>query len=184
MAEFVRICPRCGSDNPEYENTCQQCDYFIGMETPVAKTSDSAIVFEEASKSEPKLESDLEPVVDTVNPSSAMTSQTALYLESVATGRKFAVEDQWIIGQQHDTNTAQIQLAQIEGVNFVHRQHCQFFYQQNQWWVKSIDQKQHGRDFTNPTFLNQKPLTLEQQTVLHNGDILALAGVALMVRII
>ena len=35
MPTFIKVCPKCGHHNPEYENACVVCTYFIGMETPV-----------------------------------------------------------------------------------------------------------------------------------------------------
>lgn len=39
MSSFVKICPKCGQHNPEYENTCVVCTNFIGIETPIAASS-------------------------------------------------------------------------------------------------------------------------------------------------
>lgn len=199
MADFIKICPKCGHTNPEYENACTVCTYFIGMETPVAASTAAT----KAAKTPPSEAAPApnSPSVDTSSPhaqSDATTSDSStavapvrrfaarpsLYLQAGGTEQVFEICDGWVVGQAHPTSTAQLQLRDLPSITYVHRQHCQFTLREARWHVTALDQVSHGRDFTNPTLVNQTKLAPGETHALRNGDQLSLAGVKLVVRIL
>lgn len=174
MTDFIKICPQCGQQNPEYENLCSACGHFIAMESAVpkqpAKPKDSA--------AKPKMPA-------TTSRSQPSEETASFYLHVEQTGQLHTVKSGWVIGQAHSSSTAHIQLAaELDGCRYVHRQHAQFSYQDGHWWVTALDQKAFQRDFSNPSFLNQQPLELEKPHILQDGDRLVLSNVVLFVKMI
>jgi len=115
---------------------------------------------------EPEPEAPLEPL-------------KTLYLESGA-GQVFEVREGYVVGQTHPSSCAQIQLADLPGIGYVHRNHCSFSFQDDAWRVTAIQQP----GYTNPTMLNHKRIGPGESKPLHNGDRLTLSGVTLNIRII
>jgi len=199
MADFVKICPKCGHTNPEYENACTVCTYFIGMETPVAASA--AAVKTASSHAEENAGSDKPPAAEiptcqeqnaanavpheaAAAPVRRFAARPSLYLQASGSEQVFEVRDGWVVGQAHPTSTAQLQLRDLPSIAYVHRQHCQFTLREATWYITAIDQTPRGRDFTNPTLVNQTKLAPGETHALHNGDQLSLAGVKLVVRIL
>lgn len=185
MSAFVKICPKCGHHNPEYENACAQCACFIGMETPVSAPS---------TLSEPGRRGSA-PVQHPSAADSGVTSASApqpapgqvpstLYLQVLGSRQIFEVHDGWTVGQSHATSSAELQLRDLPGIQYVHRDHCRFSCLDGAWQVTATDQRQFGRDFTNPTTINQTRLAPGAAQGLKNGDQLSLAQLKLVVRII
>ena len=95
------------------------------------------------------------------------------------------VKSGWCMGQEHETNDAEIQIpSELPGCDFVHRQHCRFEHRDATWVVVPIPQAELGQDFTNPTFLNQDRLQPGVATPIQHGDVLRLSGVRFTVRFI
>ncbi len=161
MTEFIKICPHCGHENPEYENLCSTCGHFIAMENAVSKAA---------------------PLLAT---ETTATSASAFYLHVEQNAQIFTVKPGWVIGQAHSSSSAQIQLpATLEGCEFVHRQHARFTYQEQRWYITPLDQQAFQRAFTNPSFLNQHPLTPGQSYAVQDGDRLVLSKIALLVKMV
>jgi hypothetical protein len=177
MTTFVKICPKCGHRNPEYENACSVCTHFIGMETPQAITAPTV------SKSQTSPTLDAPRAV--ARPADAhLPETTALYLQVLGDSQIFELRDGWIIGQAHPSSNADLQLRDLPGINYVHRRHCQFFYKDDAWHVLAIDQRELGSDFTNLTTVNQTRIAPGQTHRLAGGDQLSLANLKLVVRIV
>ncbi|MGD8931239.1 MAG: FHA domain-containing protein [Chromatiales bacterium] len=178
MTTFVKICPKCGHHNPEYENACSVCTHFIGMETPQAVTA--------APASKPQTSPSIDAPQAVAQPADVHLSPqtTALYLQVQGSSQTFELRNGWIIGQAHPSSDADLQLRDLPGINYVHRRHCRFFYQDDAWHVLAIDQREAGNDFTNPTSVNQTRIAPGQTHVLANGDQLSLANLKLLVRIV
>lgn len=173
MADFVKICPQCQAINPEYENICTQCGQFIGMETPVARPQPKP-----AAKAKPK----------TAPPAATQRFDPAavcFYLEAPGSDTVYTIHHGDVLGQAHPSSAAQVQIdANLQGSEFIHRQHCRFECKDGIWYVTALDQKAFQRDFTNPTFVNQHRLAPNTRQALKDGDRLGLSGVFLQVKII
>jgi pSer/pThr/pTyr-binding forkhead associated (FHA) protein len=178
MTTFVKICPKCGHHNPEYENACSVCTHFIGMETSQAVTASPA------SKSQTSPSIAAPQAVARPVDSHLPSETTALYLQVLGDSQIFELRDGWILGQAHASSEAELQLRDLPGINYVHRRHCQFFFKDQAWYVRALDQREVGSDFTNPTTVNQTRIEPGQTHVLASGDQLSLANLKLVVRIV
>ncbi len=169
---YIKRCPRCRFENDELSEICEECGEFLGM-VPAEPAS--------TKPSPPKAEVLLAKHPEAV-PASAPTpaAPPALYLEAAEGGRCMDVKDGWILGQQHETSSAEIQLADLDGVNFVHRAHCRFTLRDNAWHVTPIEQSA----YTNPTMVNGKRILPGAEARLRNGDRLTLAKLTLHVRVV
>jgi len=107
-------------------------------------------------------------------------STRVLYLDVPETGGCHQVRDGWVVGQAHPTSTADVQLAGLTGINYVHRRHCRFECREDGWYVTAIEQE----GYTNPTFVNHRRLAPDEPAPLRNGDRLSLSSVSINVRII
>ncbi len=187
MVEFVKICPKCGDINPEYENLCAKCRQFIGMESSVPKPQKR------------QQESDVTSPVETLpkatdekgrrNPdpveSEAMVTGASIYLQPVSGGEILTIVDGSVLGQSHVPSEASVQIpAEVDGVAYVHRQHCSFQMIDGNWIVTPIDQKPLGQKFNNPTLVNQQAVTMGESHLLQDGDELQLSGVIMRVKIL
>lgn len=187
MSKFVKVCPKCGHQNPEYENACLVCTYFIGMETPVPESA--AVEGEDTAK--PAADQEQHSSADktaavTATPAleAALAGQPSLYLQVLGSDRIFEVRDGWTVGQSHATSTADLQLRDLPGISYVHRNHCRFTFVNGNWQVTPTDQVQFGRDFTNPTAVNQTRVNPGEAQAINNGDQLSLGTLKVVVRII
>lgn len=173
MTKFVKVCPKCSHHNPEYENICGQCQHFIGMEAPVKASSSPQLP--ETPPPSPLPQS---------NTSASTETTTSFYLESADGTQIYTIKSGWTIGQAHPSSQAEIQVGQLEGCQFIHRQHCRFTFKNEQWYLTAIDQKPLGREFTNPTVINQKPLNPGKSRPIKNGDKVELSNVVFYVRMV
>ena len=207
---YVKICPRCGYRNDELSEACEKDGEFLGMVpatpdtgsatlTPSAPISQAAPEPHVAVAAEPAkpipgadrkaaLEETGDKRVTAERSSAGLCAATnpydepcgLLYLEVVGSSQTFEVRDGWIVGQSHPTSAAQIQLAGLPGISYVHRHHCQFEYRDAAWQVTPVVQP----SFTNPTFLNQQRLVPGRAYQLRNGDRLLLSNIALNIRVV
>ncbi|MEA2080562.1 MAG: FHA domain-containing protein [Pseudomonadota bacterium] len=185
MSTYIKVCPKCGHHNPEYENACAACPCFIGMETPVPAPSSAS---EPAHTSAGVLEhqsADQAPSTTVTPPQTAPAQlQSTLYLQVLGSDRIFEVRDGWTVGQSHASSTAELQLRDLPGIRYLHRNHCRFSCVNGDWQITPTDQRQFGRDFTNPTAANHTTLTPGEAHSIKNGDQLSLANLKVVVRII
>ncbi|MEM7016549.1 MAG: FHA domain-containing protein [Pseudomonadota bacterium] len=184
MSEFVRICPKCRHQNPEYENACTECGHFVGMEAAVPKPASPkpARPKPEAAKKAPRRQ---RKQVQSKLAETTEKDPPAFYLDIAGTDKVYTIQDGWVLGQAHGTNTAHIQIPEdITGSGYIHRQHCRFEHRDKQWFITPIDQKLFERDFTNPTFVNQYAVAPNTRHPIKNGDTLTLAGVSFTVKMI
>jgi len=174
VADFVRICPKCQHLNPEYENLCQQCQQFIAMEPSVKRP------IEEASPTATQADEHI-----TTNRSESIEiapPRPVLYLQ--LGDRNLTVFDQSILGQQHQKNTAELQIdSKHAGYRYLHRQHCSFHYRDGTWYIQAIDQQRFGQAFTNPTMVNKTSIAANSEHPLHHGDRLHLAAMEFLIHI-
>lgn len=185
MSSFIKICPKCGHHNPEYENTCVLCTDFIGMETPIAASSIATETPETSVDVLDAQSADQGQLTTLTAPQTAPTPlQATLYLQVLGADQVFEVLDGWTVGQSHASSTADLQLRDLPGIHYLHRNHCRFSCVNGNWQVTPTDQRQFGRDFTNPTALNHTTLTPGEAYHINNGDQLSLANLKLVVRII
>lgn len=160
---FVKICPKCGTSNPEYENLCQECGFFIAMEPAQAAPTPSPQAKE--------------------TPTSA---QLKLQLNLPGTGISFDIKPGDVLGQAHASSDARLQLPEsLADVAYIHRRHCRFWQEGDQWQVEAIDQSQSPKSsgFTNPTWVNGVPLNPGERRTLGNGDDLRLSAITLLVNL-
>lgn len=165
---FVKVCPKCGTSNPEYENLCQQCGFFIAMEPAQAAPTQlqSQTSAPDAAASAPAL--------------------LKLQLNLPGTGISFDIRPGDVLGQAHAKSDAQLQLPEsLPDVAYIHRRHCRFWQGSNQWQVEAIDQSQvpGSSGFTNPTWINGVPLNPGERRTLGNGDDLRLSAITLLVNL-
>jgi len=187
MTTFVKVCPKCGQHNLEYENACSICTNFIGMETPVPASQ---------AQREPAAPEPTNSAAQT-KPSTAVASSglntvdtgvtsppKILYIQVLNSDQIFEIQHGLTVGQAHPSSDAGLQLRDLAGIEYVHRNHCTFAYRDGTWQVTPIDQRQFGRDFTNTTKVNQTTVIPGQPHTLKNTDQLSLAHVKFIVRII
>jgi hypothetical protein len=179
MSEFVKICPRCGHFNPEYENLCAGCGHFIAMEPSVPRPVPHPVAPPTAA--EPQAQAPEPPAAQAAQ---ASVASPVLRLEPTAGGAPLVIQSLAVLGQDHPSGDAQVRLPlTLEGAAYVHRRHCRFLLEAGQWWVEPIDQAGLGGAFTNPTRLNGQEAPPGQRRPLRDGDELRLSGVALRVRL-
>ncbi len=174
MAEFVRICPRCGNANPEYENVCSTCNQFIGMEAaaPAQRSMEGQIAGAPKSESAQATRRYV-PVAE------------SFFLQLPETELLLTVGPGNLLGQAHASGDAQLQIPEsVDGSRYLHRRHCRFEREQESWLVIALDQRQYGSEFTNPTFVNQHRLAPGSRHVLKDGDQLRLSGLTFSVRMV
>jgi class 3 adenylate cyclase len=107
-----------------------------------------------------------------------------LYLEAISSFQIYPITKGAVLGQAHVGGGADIQISDLEGCQYIHRQHCRFEWLNQRWYVMPIDQRTLGRDFTNPTALNGYRLAAGKLHPLQNGDKLELSGVGFYVQIV
>lgn len=187
MTTFVKVCPKCGHHNLEYENACSICTNFIGMETPVPASqaqrepvAPEPTIGAEETRSPTAVASPASNTVDT----DVTSPPNILYIQVLNSDQIFEIHHGLTVGQAHPSSDAGLQLRDLAGIEYVHRNHCTFAYRDGTWQVTPIDQRQFGRDFTNTTKVNQTTLITGQPHALKNGDQLSLAYVKFVVRII
>lgn len=181
MTEFVKICPKCGTPNPEYENLCAECGQFIGMEpaTPRPQTSPPAAPAEAPAAPPPA-------APERPTPAAATAAERAFfYLEPAFDHEILTVRENAILGQAHAQSEAEVQIpGRIEGAAFLHRRHCRFEHRNHGWQVQVLDQSRYGREFTNPTRVNGEEVMPGDSRRLDDGDELRLSGLGFRVRIL
>jgi hypothetical protein len=182
MTEFIRICPKCKQENPEYEHVCAGCGQFIALEAAIPRPPVPAKI-----DPPPAAPVETSPPPSPAKPVPAATRRMdtaeSFYLQHGE--RIFTVKHGWVMGQAHPQNTAQIQIPlDIAGCEFIHRRHCRFILKDRQWHAQALDQKRFQRDFTNPTLVNRKALKADGGHRLQNGDVLTLAGVDFVVKMV
>ncbi len=167
---YVKVCPRCGAENDEMAEICLRDGEFLGMvpataavAAPVAAVP--AVAVESAVAEEPAPVQGGDPV---------------LYLENGATGECHLLRPGWVVGQEHPDSTAEVQLGERPGIQYVHRRHCRVVYDDGLWEVEALQQQ----DYTNPTLVNRRRVPAGGRMALRNGDTLALSGVQFTVRVV
>ncbi len=182
MARYVKICPRCGHQNDELAEVCEEDSEFLGMvpasiarETPESAAPQAP---DEPPRNTPAPSSNTS-LVDVAVTQRFEQPSIVLYIET-SDGKTYEVRHGNVLGQAHPSSAAHIQLEALPDLNYVHRSHCLFEFLDDAWRVRAIAQA----DYTNPTFVNRTRLEPGQCAVLHNGDKLTLSSVVLSVRII
>lgn len=193
MKEHVKICPRCKHLNSDDELTCQKCTLFIMDVTSVPKESIVALEPEKEYNNNHKINEryinkhqniQRSSIVANVGVTTRVEEQLSFYLEEPGTGKLHEIQSGYIIGQAHETSVAQVRLSGLHGVNFIHRCHCRITCHNGQWSVQAIDQREFGRDYTNPTLVNDKKLSPGSTSIIRNGDRLVLSKTTFIVRMI
>ncbi len=182
MAERVRICPRCGRTNPEYENVCTGCDQFIGMEPATAAPPTPA------ADPEPDPKPAARQAAAEAPPAQAtrrwQPRSEGLYLRLADTGLTLTAGPGDVLGQAHPASDAALQVpSTVDGSAYLHRRHCRFLQEQGRWLVLALDQAEFGSDFTNPTFVNGQRLAPGERRPLADRDQLRLSGLTFELRI-
>ena len=147
MPQFVKICPRCGRANPEYENLCADCRQFIGMEPAVPRPTDAGpsgaerdSVDATASQHPPAPPLQATPGSERQGLPEAPVPPPTFYLSLNGEGRIFTLQDGSVLGQAHPGSPATVQIPTgVTGVEYVHRQHCRFEYRDARWSVQPLD---------------------------------------------
>lgn len=202
MTEFVKICPKCRHSNPEYENICARCQQFIGMESavpkpaaPIQDNKTTELPLSEAADAAPSETSaakekadpaQRKEVSEPVQTHPEMEKKPlALYLEIAGSQQILTINSGNIVGQAHASSLAQVQIKDnVNGVEYIHRQHCRFDLLGEKWYLYPLDQSQFQQSFTNPTQLNQHIISPEERRLITNGDELQMSGVKFIVRIL
>lgn len=181
MLEHVKVCPKCGYINPEDRDICDvsNCGEYLGFVNPVPATDVRQGTIQEKKINSQESKAVSKPTPQTVPVTQRYEAQPILYLELA--GQAYEIKNGWIIGLEHPTSKAHIQLPHISGTKRnIHRQHCFFEYANDQWFVYAIAQE----SYTNPTFVNQTRIHPGQRHPINHGDKLTLSDVTLSVRII
>ena len=180
---YVKTCPRCGYLNDEEADVCVQDGEFLGMIPAVpAPDRPSETVFLTAgtnadSVSPPTPQA--EPFA-AASPAPASAAEPMLYLDCEGSGQCHAIRPGWTVGQSHASSNAEAQLSGISGVQYVHRRHCRFEYEDGLWYLCPLPQP----NYTNPTTLNGRPVAPGERAAVRHGDRIVLAVVRLTVRML
>lgn len=195
MNEYVKVCPVCKHHNPEDSDICEVDGVYLGM-TPSVRAIDAAaspvppndatVILPGKKASSESLDEHvgMDPSGERQSTSRLEEAPPVIYLDLLGTERVYTVRAGSLMGQSHAESPADIQLEQIPDVEYIHRQHARFNYEDGQWSLIPVDQKTLGRDFTNPTYLNQQKLVPGQPYPLHNGDRLVLGKIPFIVRFV
>jgi hypothetical protein len=201
MDEYVKICPTCKHVNNEDSDICEKDGVYLGM-TPSVRLKDVLQQTQQMPSSPPPVSEspkDTSAPLATASPISSkgepeapppqdtsryVEAPSVIYLELLGTSKVYTVRQGSVLGQAHPESDTEIQLEGYPGVNFIHRRHCQFDVDNGQWVVIPIDQVPFGRDFTNPSYLNQEKLVPGKKYPINNGDRLVLGKVPLSIRIV
>jgi len=180
-AGYIKICPRCGHRNDELASACEKDGEFLGMvpaipagAAPPLANNDAPL--QNVTAAPPAPTAPAKPAAETA----AALPSKALYLDVEGAAQYYQIRNGYVVGQAHHTSTADIQLANLPGVNFVHRRHCVFEFRDNEWTVTTLSQP----DYTNPSFLNEVRIAPGERVTINNGDKLRFASVTLRIRII
>jgi hypothetical protein len=188
MAEFVRVCPRCGQANPEYENLCSGCNQFIGMEpaVPAPAAASPAPAPEPAPNPAPAGSPPPAPAVPAAQPTRRYVPVAeSFYLQLEGQALRLNVRHGSVLGQAHPGNDADLQVpATVTGADFLHRRHCRFERDGAGWWLVALDQQDFGSAFTNPSAVNQHRLGPGQRQRLNDGDQVRLSGLTFLVQLV
>ena len=191
MLEYVKICPKCGHATPESSGdvcAAMGCGEFLGFVQPVpaAKTADKQQVAAppvpdvHADKSPPTLPPEIPVQTHSHQVTTRFGAEPSLCLELPGTSKVYEIKNGWVIGQAHSTSNAHVQIADVPGANFIHRQHCSFDCVNGQWFVTAIPHEH----YTNPTSVNNQKLQAAQRHPINNGDRLTMSNITFNVRII
>lgn len=202
---YLRICPQCRHENPEQANRCQQCGLFIGMEPAIlVKSNDNTLKSEPVSPQLiPKLAQETEkkhistPIADMLADFDGWdAAPNDLPLVQLATNDATRVELECLgyptvlyvpagatIGQEHAEQGADVPVPKTVAESvYLHRRHCRIDRDQGRWWLTAINQAIFGRDFTNPTAINDSLLVPGEKRELREGDLVRLSGLRLQVK--
>lgn len=204
MDEYVKICPKCRHVNPEdggevlpdgslsVPDICGApgCGEFLGSVIPTRATIDASkgdkqnLVLPAIARKAPDQEKPIHSAdAEQKHRSPSVTMRyedPVCYLELAGAEEVYEVRNGSVLGQAHPTSQANIQLSGLQGVNFVHREHCRFEYDNGQWFVTAIKRQ----SFTNPTHVNQQRLEPDRRYAIKNGDRLILAQIVFALRTI
>ncbi len=170
MAKYVKVCPRCGRANDEFGEVCEADGEFLGM-VPATLAA--------AHESAPAESPGEAPSAAAAPAPEAQPAPTpVLYLDAGAGGACFEIRDGWVVGQAHFTSTAEVQLTNLPGLQYVHRRHCLFEYSDDGWHVMAIAQPA----YTNPTLVNDQTVRPGERVAVHNGDRVTLSATTFSVR--
>ena len=160
--EYVKICPKCATANPEAENTCLKCGFFLGMVQAVPPPK------------KPEQTSE-KPAVDPTAESAA-ASGPLLFLDHEASGRSFQVKPGQTVGQAHETGRADVPMSGLPNLNYVSREHCRFDFKNGAWFVNALTTALNG------TRVNGTALAPGGRARVRNGDEVILANLPFRVR--
>lgn len=193
---YLRICPECHHENHEHKHHCQHCGLFIGME-PAILIKSNIVLSEVINEINNQAILDSKPIIDweELNPTkdAAVAPETdyaapaappaQIELECLGYPNMISVPSGSIIGQQNSQNGPDVFIpTEITEARYLHRRHCRIDKENGRWWITALDQKAFGRDFTNPTRVNDIPLAPGERKELHEGDLLRLSGLRLRVN--
>lgn len=182
MSTLVKICSMCGAKHAESEFLCS-CGALLDRIEPVPDPD-----------LEPPVPPDeqIGPAVSSCpqppDPNAASVecgvtdrycAEPPLILEHQGTNRLFEITNGDVLGQAHHTSNARLQLADLPGVNCLHREHCRFDCAQGAWQVTAIARP----EFTNPTWVNHIKVEPGMSHPLRNGDRLTLCNIVFTIRI-
>ena len=183
MLEYVKICPKCGRENPETSDICSNEGEFLGMVEPIPKQTEHSAPSTLQTDAENQMRNhDTAPKKcehQEKRATNRYENPPLFYLEIPGIEKIYTIRHGNVLGQAHSTSDADVQLSGISGVNFVHRRQCRFDYLDGKWNVTAIKQD----EFTNPTFVNHNRLEPGQKRTLANGDRLILCNITFTVRI-
>lgn len=177
MLEYVRFCPKCERMYPESEIYCSDCDKLLPPPEPPRPPKEGFPLDDTNRETGQNISCHPQEQPHPSVPITIRIVNLSLYLPG--TSMEYKVHSGDIIGQKHPSSFAQIQLSGIDGVNLIHRRHCQFELFDNEWFVIPLSQP----DFINPTFLNIERLQPGQRYKITNGDKLTLGQTTFLIRI-
>jgi len=179
---YVKICTVCGYKNQEVATVCQgnDCNEFIGQLEPVqdmeVDKAQGEQFFYTKKTTDDGFQERKEPFLDAHITTKRFTPQSILSLEY--SGHQYDIEPGMVMGKEHPESNAMLKVPGLP--DYVHRNHCKFYFHNGQWTVTAIQ----NPEFTNPTYVNAIKVAPNQTRPLANGDHLTLCDITFNVTIL
>lgn len=176
MTEYVKICPQCGFNNREGNNNCEKCGQFLGLVRAIPKEEQAETTENRGGETavSDSVEIKVEPEAI---PESGRKPEPRIYIQCLSTDSSFEIKNGNIVGQAHETSTADVQLSGMPDITYVSRRHCRFDFENEAWFVTAMT------DALNPTTVNQVTVAPGGRLRVRDGDELVMANVAFRIRI-
>ncbi|KPQ00006.1 MAG: FHA domain [Rhodobacteraceae bacterium HLUCCA12] len=179
--EYVRECPRCGHYNPEHRDTCVRDGEFLGLEPAIPAPRQAGDVPRAPGSPHTLDPAALYPRESGTAPEREDAAPATLILEALGFGMTFTVRSGATVGRAGPDSNAEVQLAGLPALNYVHGRHCRFELHDGRWHCVALDEGSFSPP--NPTCVNGERVPTGEARPVGDGDRVSMANTHLVVRI-